>query len=228
MKLNRYVGVILSFLAIVALSAPLSVLADDHSDNYQNATPVTVGLPASGDLESNGDVDYFSFAAAEGGTYVIEVTQDTLDDSVLYLYGIDGTTNLEFDDDSGNGYAAKIEWTCNESGIYYVAVAGYWYGSRGTYTLSITCTGVCFSDDHGDDPSQATTVSIGSIIDAEIDPPEDEDWFRIPAEAGSIYSIEIRLDTLNDSFLYFYDTDNLTMINSDDNSGVGNGSLITW
>ena len=99
--------------------------ADDHGDFWWNATPIGIGSSVFGDIETNGDVDYFSFLATAGTMYTLETTLVTLGDSVLDLYDTNGSTWLTWDDDSGVGLASLIIWTCPASGTYYVDVWGW-------------------------------------------------------------------------------------------------------
>ncbi len=227
-------GYFSSDIGTYSILVSTSQTADDHGNDYTTATPVEVGVPVGGNIETflESDIDYFSFLAVGGWTYTIETTLGTLDDSVLYLYDIDGVTELAYNDDvDDNSYASSISWTCPSDGTYYVAVAGldwFYFVSSGTYTLSINCNGDCLTDDHGNEPELATDIVAGAAIAGTIDEPDDVDWFAFPATEGSTYDIEVILITLGDSFLTLYGIDASTEIISDDNSGVGNGSLVSW
>jgi murein DD-endopeptidase MepM/ murein hydrolase activator NlpD/Ca2+-binding RTX toxin-like protein len=109
---------------------------DDHGDSASAATilqPTTAGS-----LETPGDVDWFRFEAAAGQRYVFETTLDSLPDSVLTLYDTDGATTLAKDDDGGDGYASRIEWTALGDGTYFVQVAAYGTEQTGRYSLAVS------------------------------------------------------------------------------------------
>ena len=58
--------------------------------------------------------------------YRIETFNLGLDmDTVLHLYGTDGSTELAYDDDDGVGLASHIDWPPPAAGTYYVLVAPY-------------------------------------------------------------------------------------------------------
>ena len=81
---------------------------DDHGNSAGAATPVGVPSNTSGIIGSPGDEDWFSFTAQSGVDYVFETVLGTLGDSVLWLYGSDGVTELDFNDDSRR--AAFTHW----------------------------------------------------------------------------------------------------------------------
>jgi murein DD-endopeptidase MepM/ murein hydrolase activator NlpD len=58
---------------------------------------------------------------------------------------------------------------------------------------------------------------------------QDEDWLRLDAVAGGKYVIWTgNLAAAVDTTLQMYDTDGLTLLDSDDNSGGGNASRLEW
>ena len=114
-------------------SAIASFIGDDHGDSADHATFATVGRPVPGEINYQGDVDFFAFTAERGKTYQIDVGLGTLGDSVATLYDSDGWA-LEFNDDHGGFWASRIIWTATESTVHHVAVEGY---GTGSYTLTI-------------------------------------------------------------------------------------------
>jgi hypothetical protein len=109
---------------------------DDHGNNAATATPVAVPSATAGDIESNGDVDWFRFVAQAGTRYIFQTGLSTLPDSVLTLYGTDGVTRLESNDDF-NGLGSRIEWTAPANGTFYLEVAAFSTRMRGTYGLTV-------------------------------------------------------------------------------------------
>ena len=105
-----------------------------HADALREATPVTVGEPAPGQINHDVDVDFFVFEGEEGELYQIDVTLGTLSDSVATLYDSDGF-ELGYNDDYGDTSASRIYWEAQSSGDHYVAVES-WSGV-GSYTLTI-------------------------------------------------------------------------------------------
>ena len=88
-----------------------------------------------GILDPASDVDYCSFSAEAGRSFRIEVSLDTLLDSILTLYDSTGTA-LREDDDGGEGWGSLITWTAPVSGTYYLQVRPYNPSTQtGSYSL---------------------------------------------------------------------------------------------
>ena len=108
---------------------------DDHGDSRSDATSMDVDSKIVGDIETAGDVDYFSFRAAGGRKYFLETRLISHSDTALSLYTADGSS-ITSDDDGGDGGAERIEWDAVDSGVYFVEVRGF-KSRTGTYSLTI-------------------------------------------------------------------------------------------
>jgi hypothetical protein len=120
---------------------------DDHGDTYYTATSIsTDGTLYSGSIETGGDVDYFSFFATSGYTYVIETSDLGFgSDTYIYLYSTNGTTEIDHDDDGGADAASRMELAATSSGTYYIKVRHFNSSSGiGTYKISVTSSGTSF------------------------------------------------------------------------------------
>lgn len=99
----------------------------------------------SGRIGRDGYQEWFRFTARGGATYRIVTTlgggggsrDDSLHDSVLALYGGDGTTVLATNDDY-DGLASRISWTALTSTTYFVMVRGYNPHDLGAFELSLS------------------------------------------------------------------------------------------
>jgi hypothetical protein len=113
---------------------------DDHGNTRATATAIaTDGTLVSGNIETPGDLDWFSFSAVSGYTYVIETSDlGSGCDTFLYLASATGSTAIASDDDGGVGVASKIEWQATSSDTYYVAVEHFSTSGTGTYKISLT------------------------------------------------------------------------------------------
>src|SRR3990172_5920024 len=94
-------------------------------------------------------------------------------------------------------------------------------------------------DDHGNCPETATALTenqilTGAFIAGNIEIPGDVDYFSftVTAEfANYLFVIETTIppsDPFSDTFVRLIDTDGVSQIVSDDNSGEENGSKILW
>jgi serralysin len=73
------------------------------------------------------------------------------------------------------------------------------------------------------------TLSIGSSVDVSIDTLGDRDWYRVTLTAGTTYTIQTSSDgSGTDAFLNLRDATGNIILTSDDDSGDGVNSLITF
>lgn len=99
----------------------------------------TDGTPVAAEVTTEGQQVWFSFDAEMGTNYGIATELTGLDDSVMHLYGLDGEVQLaENDDAAGDTRMSYLEWSCPESGTYYVMVHAYDTAARGTFNVLIT------------------------------------------------------------------------------------------
>jgi hypothetical protein len=117
----------------------VSLASDDHADLASAGTPIDAdGTPISGEIGAAGDVDWFQVEAQEGVAYVIETAcLDEACDTVVELYGTDGSTLIAADDDGGVGLGSRIVWTAQTSGTYYIPVLHFCSEETGAYQISI-------------------------------------------------------------------------------------------
>ena len=206
-----------------ALTITVSDIVDDHPNGTDNATPVEIGVSTQGDLEYEGDVDYFAFEATEGQLYELDVTLGTLQDSVLDLFDTDGNW-LDSNDDYGDSTASRLTWTAPGTGTYYVQVTGFGDGT-GTYTLTIALSDIV--DDHPNSAAGVPPVEVGVPTQGELEYEGDSDYFAFEAEEGQLYELDVTLGTLQDSVLDLFDTDG-NWLDSNDDYGDSTASRLTW
>ena len=198
---------------------PADAPPDDHPDTADGATPLDVGEAASGSVDYEYDVDFFVFEAEAGGFYRIDVSLGTLSDSVAGLYDAE-ESELASNDDYLN-LESRIDWQAENSGTYYVAVAGY-SELTGSYTLTVNRVVDVVDDDpeivddHSDMAEGATAVEVGEAASGSVDYEFDVDFFVFEAEAGGFYRIDVSLGTLSDSVAVLYDAKESELAANDD------------
>lgn len=84
------------------------------------------------------DVAWFSFVGYAGETYQIETELIGLPDTVMYLYSMDGETELAENDDADSGQASYLEWTCPTDGEYYILVHAYDDSQTGSFQIRVS------------------------------------------------------------------------------------------
>ena len=169
----------------------ISVDEDDHSDQFQFATPLTIGENIPGTLELVDDTDMFTFYALAGQQY--EFTASGPGHPNLYLKvsrpsvnrfsGRDFIYRVADDRDSSN----RLLWTALEEGRCYLSVSSLGAVYDGEYTV----TSRLLDDDHGSVRDFATPVSIDSTTHGSIDFVGDIDFLSFEAIAGERYEFHI-------------------------------------
>lgn len=99
-----------------------------ESDNtYTTAKTITVnGAVQTHNFHVAGDVDWAKFAVTAGSAYTITTSNlGTSNDTVLYLYDTDGTTELASNNDCSPGNPASCinNYTATITGTYYISVS---------------------------------------------------------------------------------------------------------
>ena len=212
---------------------------DDFAADAGTTGTVTVDGTATGEIEQDGDSDWFAVTLEAGKAYVIELKGKDTGDGTLedpYLDGVydadgnrvDGTST--WDDDAGTGRNSLVTFTAAADGTYYVA-AGAAGKHTGTYTLSVTEP----PDDFAADAGTTGTVAVGGTATGEIEQAGDVDWFAVVLEAGKTYMIGLKGASTQDGTLGdpiipgVYDARG-TLINGTraDDGGTGRNSLVTF
>ena len=202
------------------LTIAISEVVDDHANSAGNATPVEIGEPSQGELDYEGDSDYFAFQAEEGEFYQLDVVLGSLQISFLDLFDADGTW-LAGNDDYGDSTSSRLIWNAPATGTYYVQVTDFFAGT-GTYTLTIAISEVV--DDHANSAGNATPVEIGEPSQGELDYGGDSDYFAFQAEEGELYDLGVVLGSLQDSVLDLFDADGTWLAGNDDSTS----SRLLW
>jgi len=202
---------------------------------------VAVGGSASGEVEFSDDRDWFAVTLQAGQIYRIDLEgapngSGTLINPCLWgVHGADGvlvagTTN----DNGGWSDNSRLMFTAPETGTWYVA-AGAAGSGIGTYTLSVTDTGVTAANDHAAGTGTTGAVAVGGSVTGEVDFPEDRDWFAVALQAGKTYWIDLEgapsgTGTLSDPYLWgVHDADGVLIAGTrNDNGGFGSDSRLKF
>ncbi|MGF6425620.1 M10 family metallopeptidase C-terminal domain-containing protein [Bradyrhizobium elkanii] len=116
-------------------------VTDDWIGGTATSVSVSVGGSATGDIQFNGDRDWFAVTLTAGQHYVVDeygtaTSHGTLTDPYVRLYNASGT-QVAFNDDGGVGLDSQLAIVAANSGTYYVAAGGYNDASLGTYTVHV-------------------------------------------------------------------------------------------
>jgi len=108
--------------------------ADDHGNDWQHATPVSLGQTVPGEIwEVSGNVDVFSFQGKKGGVYRVETQQAENLKGVLRVYDRK-PGGAAREDKLGEKPSRSVTFRTPRDDTYYVQV----WGGVGKYSLRIT------------------------------------------------------------------------------------------
>ena len=119
-----------------AISTTDSTPIDDHGDTRGSATIVELNRSISGNLETEGDIDYFRFEINSAGKIIAFTTGDT--DTLGTLQNNLGNV-ITTNDDGGSSKNFLIKRVV-ERGIYDIAVSNLSYKETGNYSFRVDFT----------------------------------------------------------------------------------------
>lgn len=203
------------------------IVQDDHGNNSAAATDLNTPGTIEGEIELDGDGDWFRVQVVPDVGYQFDVhLNGSLNDSELELFDSDGKTLLNHDDDGGPGFASSLTYRPSEAKAVYLRVSGY--GSKvGTYTLEST-EFTPGDDDHGSSPDDATPIALSEVVKGNIEISGDLDWFAFETAANERYVIQTRLQTLRDSTMRLLDPSGMHELAFNDDDDVSLASQIIW
>ncbi|NBC34914.1 MAG: hypothetical protein GVY13_19760 [Alphaproteobacteria bacterium] len=196
--------------AAIGLSGP--AWADDFADDASTGGRIAVGDSVTGEIETEGDIDWFAAEFEEGESYAIDLEgaptgQGSLPDAFLHVFD-DAGGELATDDDGGTGFNSRLIFEAPATATFYIGAAAFSSGT-GTYTLSLD-EFTPPPDDVANDESTAATVAVGESVTGEIEVAGDSDWYAVDLQAGETYAFTLEGTpsgggTLPDTYLTLYD-----------------------
>ena len=227
MKVSRAVW--LGMLSMIVLAAGFLPRVVAPADSYEpdgtssQATLITSGTSQTHSISPIGDVDWMRFTLIASMDVTIEVTECSYGDTVMRLYESDGTTQITYDDDSGIGFCSKIQQQSMPPGTYYIHLIEYNSNSEiAAYVILLTATPIPQPDSYEDDDTsgQAKDLLPDAPQTHSIAPAGDHDWAKFNLKAKTNVTIETS-GVSGDTELYLYESDGLSLVAYDDDSGPG-------
>ena len=148
------------------------------------------------------DTDWFAVDLKAGRTYRIDMKGETPDDDLTLhlpeihaIYDADGvdlpnTSSRDATDDANNSHhLARVEFTPEDDGTYYIAATGesFEWGSYELTVIDITQD----DDEHPPDRSTTVIVIVGTPVTGKIDFNRDVDWFKLLISVEDRYQIDL-------------------------------------
>ena len=200
--------------------------ADDHGNGISEATRVSMGEIAPGEVEYLQDSDFFRFDANEGQLYQIDLLQGILPVLRLAVFNLERDRYaLAF---ASSREDLRIFWTAPETGQFYAKVDGFdgRSGELGTYSLIISPSGLSSASE--EDRGLAVGIVLGEMTSGEVEPHESPRFFRFAADKGQVYWIELELDSLPRSLAVLFDADGRRLEHFTNTGFNSRPSLLAW
>lgn len=198
---------------------PCSTAEKTPNDDRDHATPYALGTDFKGCLQTNTDVDFYSYTVpaspAQGGVVVVSLTE------VGTTGGLDVTTQAVADNgDVVNAYGTDgqslFQWFNAKPGTSFRVKVSYFTGSPTAtpYTLQVKYSGVNDENEPNDSRAMATPITNGAAVQGylfagfenstSIADGAWDDWFKVtlPAGMAAINLTDIASDITGDLTLY--------------------------
>ena len=212
-------AIFLCLLTILNFSA-FSQDSYEPDNNKNEAKLIISGQQQTHSIVPADDQDWLSFTLSTSSDVFIE-TSGISGDTRLWLYQSDGTTQIEYDDDSGSGTFSYIDCNLN-AGTYYIKMDEYGNNSEiAAYNISLTVTQrVLDSYEPDNSKNEAKLITSGQLQTHSIVPADDQDWLFFTLSKSSSVVIETS-GTSGDTRMWLYQSDGTTQIEyNDDGSGT--------
>ncbi len=162
---------------------------DDAGGDVSTRARAAAGRTANGNIEYEGDIDWYRFAARTGNRYRITLDgasgEGGLGDPALRVVDREGT-ELASNDDGEGSLNSALEFIPAANGDVFIEARGYADAYTGRYALNIAAERLP-RDSVGNSTSTGGRITAGRTIEGSLDFPSDSDWYRIRLTEGQSY-----------------------------------------
>jgi len=214
-------------LAVTAAAVPPDAVGNDASTR----TRVTVGRAIDGELEYEGDVDWYRLTTRTGQRYTITLNsnqsaQTPLGDPFLRVLDSEGN-ELAVGDDTEGSFNAAIQYVPRTSGDVFIEARAYADAYVGGYTLNVSAERAP-TDSISADRNTRGRIATGQTITSALDFAGDSDWYRIRLTEGESYRFTLSRSgdaPLGDPLVRIHGPDGAELAYDDDGGGDLNSYL---
>ena len=215
------------------LSATAAAFRDDAGNDAGTRARVSVGRAVNGNLEHEGDVDWYRFSARTGQRYAITLVsnesagEEALGDPLLRLLDREGNELASNDD--ADGLNSALDFTPRTSGDVFIEARGFGDSYMGAYTLNVTATRAP-TDAISANRTTRGRVNVGQSVGGVLDFASDADWRRVRLTAGQAYRFGLvgaGDNALGDPLLKIHGSDGAELA-VDDDGGEGLNAYIEF
>lgn len=161
---------------------------DDVGNDASTRGRISAGRTVTGELETEGDVDWYRLSARTGQRYRIALNgadANGVGDPLLRVVDRAGN-ELAVADDSEGSLNPLLEWTPQANGDVFLEAGGYGGAYTGGYTLSVSA-GRAPRDGISADVYTHGRIGVGRTLNGMLDFAGDRDWYRVNLEQGQSY-----------------------------------------
>ena len=192
-------------------------LRDRYPESRSAAEPVNLGSFTQGAISPRDDEDHFSFPAERGVKYAIEM--DIPEGGAVHLEVRNGSNEIQA---TNRGIGSSLEWTSATRGNMYIGISASLQLKDPVvaYNFRMTADNT-MQDRHADTMSDASSISLGMGMAASVSPPGDRDYFKLDAQRGVKYTLQVSLGSIPGLRIAIQDSEGKPEASLDD---VGTGT----
>lgn len=204
---------------------------DDAGNDNTTRARVTVGRAVNGQLEYEGDVDWYRFSARTGQRYSVTLRgadENGVGDPFLRILDREGA-EIAVNDDDGESLNSAAQFSVRANGDIFIEARAFADAYSGGYTLEVAAERLP-SDSISADTRTRGSLTIGQNRDGAIDFAEDNDWYRVRLTEGQSYRFTLNSagdSPLGDPLLRIYSSSGEELA-IDDDGGEGLNSYLEF
>ncbi len=158
---------------------------EEPNDEIGSATPMDLDTQYTGIIDPGNDIDFFRIYVGQPGTLTISATNPTgsLMRTYLGMYTPNADWAYVSTSANGEGDPVTLTWNITESGYYFLRVDDNDNNAGAQYTVTATLQTAPDPYELNPDPTHATSVKIGDMLQGYIFPGGDQDWYKVTLAA---------------------------------------------
>jgi hypothetical protein len=204
---------------------------DDVGNDSSTGARIASGRTVSGNIEFEGDVDWYRLPARTGNRYRVTLAgagESGLGDPMLRVLDREGN-EIAMNDDGEGGLNSALEFVPSANGDVFIEARGYGDSYTGRYDLSVAAERLP-RDSVGNSRTSGATIRTGQTRNSTLDFPSDTDWYRIRLVEGQSYRFTLNSDgatPLDDPLLRLHNASG-EEIAADDDGGNGLNAYLEY
>lgn len=168
----------------------------EANNEILQANVTEMGRSIAGEIAPKNDLDFFKlqYRDAKGRRDVVDVRLENLSATLrpsLRLHNEDKSVARDWTSANAEGADLVFPFSAEPGKSYYVAVASYYAGSSGKYSLSVVPRKAYDQHEPNDDAPVATSIKLGRTTEANVMDGIDADWYRLSGIDGKTVTVRL-------------------------------------